>query len=363
MNKKRPFLIFREEVIDDEKKVSWLFLFLFGISLIPVTHAHATESEFKVSIDTILPENQVTPNVKYFDLKMKPSDEQKIVVRLTNHTSEEMNLKVTYNEAKTTSQGIIEYSKNKELKMNSPSDILFTNIIEGPEKVSLKPNEVKDINFTLKVPEREFDGFILGGIEFIEEVETSNDNSALKTQRSYLVGVKLRETDKKLPIELELNQTIVGTKNYKNAILISLSNQNANFIEGISIHGTITKKGDSTILVENNISQARIAPYSTIETPVYLDQMLLDPGKYELKLTVKDQKKIVEEWNQEFKVTKKEAELLKSNQDPFEEYKDYNLLWLIILLFIVGLGIFLIWLNKDKFLKNKKGKGKKNDKK
>ncbi len=344
-----------------KKKVILLVLFLLSLGF--TTMVHAEDSEFKVSVEPLLPKNQITQDVKYFDLRMKPSEEQKITMRLTNHTSEQVVLKVVYSPAKTTSQGVIEYSENKDLIIDSPSEYLFNHIIKGPKNITLKSKEIKDIEFILQMPDKEFDGFIAGGVEFIQEVETAEDSSALKTQRSYLVGFKLSETDKKLPIDLELNQTVVGTKNYKNAIIINLANQNANYVEDLTIQAIVSKKEESTILLETNMEQVRIAPYSVLETPIYLDKNLLDPGDYQIKLTTKDKNKFKKEWTQEFKVTKKDAELFKENQKLWEDAPQSKGLWLLILVASISIIGIIIWFKKEALLKKKKVKGTKHVKK
>lgn len=341
-----------------QKKITFLFIFI--ISLIFTIQVCSADSDLKISVDSILPTNQITQNVNYFDLRMEPSQKQKIYIRVTNHSSEKVALKVVYSPAKTTSQGVIEYSENEDLTIESPSEYLFNNIIKGPKKISLKPKEIKNIEFDLKMPNEEFDGFIAGGIEFIQAVEPTNDTNTLRTQKSYLVGFKLSETDKKLPIDLSLKQTVVGTKNYKNAILVSLVNKNASYIEELTIQSTISKKEDSTILLESRIEQVRMAPHSVLEIPIYLDNILLDPDNYKIDLMIKDKKEFKKTWTQEFKVTKRDAELLKDNQKLMEDKSNTKLLWLIIL---ISSTITFMYLRKNSLLKNKKVKDKKNDKK
>lgn len=324
---------------------------------------YAKDSELKISVEPLLPPNQITQGVKYFDLRLKPSEEQQVTVQITNHSSEEIALKIVYSEAKTTSQGVIEYSENKNLKINAPTDFLFTNIIKGPKNIKLKPKEVKDVIFNLKMPDQEFDGFIAGGIEFIQTVEKADETSSLKTQRSYLIGLRVSETEKILPIDLELNQTIVGTKNYKNAILIDLANQNAKYVEELTIQAVVFKKDDPTILLETKMNQVRIAPYSVLEVPIYLENDLLDPGDYQVKLTAKDKNKFEKEWIQDFKVTKKDAELLKENKKLLEETPQLTLLWSFITIgLIIVVGSFF-GVKKRGSLKKKRVRGKNNVKK
>lgn len=338
-----------------------LLICFFLLLFCSFSRAYSDESEFAISVDAILPENQLTPGVKYFDLRMEPSKEQKVLITLTNHTNEKVDLKVVYSNAKTTSQGVIEYSENKNLKIESPEEYLFTNIVSGPSEIFLDAEEEKNIELTLKMPEKEYDGFIAGGIEFIKGIE-KEDTSTIQAQRSYLVGMRLSETDVKLPISLDLNETIVGMKNYKSAILVSLVNKNARYIEDLTINAVVTKENESTILLETELTQIRIAPYSVLEVPIYLKESLLDVGDYQLKLTAKDEEGFNKEWDQSFRVTKRDLELFKENQELWDGKKETFLLKSLflysILLLVIIILIIVFFVKKDKLYKKIKVKGK-----
>lgn len=316
-----------------------------------------------------MPENQLTPEVKYFDLRMSPSGKQTVSIKLTNHTSKKMTIKVVYSEAKTTSQGVIEYSKNNDLKSNSPSEYLFPNLVSGPDSLIIEPNEIKIVDFILKMPKKKFDGVVVGGIEFIQELENvDTKKSSLRAQHSHLIGFRLSESDKKLPIDLMLDQTIVGTNNYKNAILISLVNLNANLVENLSIHAKISKKNEQSVLFNTEMKSIRIAPYSVLETPIYIDNTLLDLGDYEIKLIVENTETYHKEWTQEFKVVKKDVELLKDNDElwkaPGKKWLLYKIGFGIVVLLIISMTVAITWLNRKANVKKiKKAKGKKNDNK
>lgn len=344
------------------KKIVITSLFLLGFLTCYNNYALAEELETQLIVEPILPENQLNRSVKYFDLRMSPSDQQKIQIKLTNQSSKKLDLGVSYSEAKTTSQGIIEYSQNKELRLNAPADEMFTNIVSGPNQITLSSNETKTIELMLKMPEKEFNGFVAGGVEFTQKVDESKTKSSLMTQRSYLVGILLSETDDVLPIDLSLEQTIVGTKNYKNAILIAIQNNNGNYVENLSINADILKKGDQSIVLHNKLDQVRMAPYSILETPVYTDDTLLDPGDYEIRLTVDSPNEFHKEWVQEFKVSKKDAELLKENHDLWKTEKEWNPIWIVVLLvglvLLLGIGIMIV-LKKNKNMKKRKTKNKK----
>lgn len=345
------------QILRGKKK---LLLYFFLLLFCSFSSVYSSESEFLISVDAILPENQKTSGVNYFDLKMEASEEQKVIIKLTNHSSEEVKLKVIYSEAKTTSQGVIEYSENNSLKTYSPPELLFPNVINGPEKIKISAKETKEVEFMIRMPEKKYDGFIAGGVEFVQGIEKAEDKGSLHTQRSYLVGFRISETDESLPIDLDLNQTTVGIQNYKNAILIPVVNKNGNYVEELSIHGTVMKKNSKQVVLETKLEQGRMAPYSIMETPIYLDETLLDEGEYELKLVTKARGDYQKEWNQAFKVTKKDVELFKSNQDLWNDNHEnaffMTILVVMISIFIAVPSVILVIINKDKVQKKLKDK-------
>lgn len=348
------------------KQILFWWLLFIGVCL--GIKVNAGDSEFNVSIEPVLPDNQVTPTVNYFDLRMSPSQEQQVTINLTNHATEKAIFKVTYSEAKTTSQGVIEYSENEELEVNIPEEQLFTHVISGPEKVELNPKESQEIILTVKMPKTEFDGYIAGGIEFTQELVKEESYSALTAKKSYLIGMRISETDTKLPVDLELKQTSVGIKHYKEAILLSLTNKNGNYVENLKVEANISKKGEQEILFKTNMTQMRMAPYSTLELPIYLDESLMEPGQYTIDLVADGQESYHKEWYQEFKVTQKEVELLKKNQALWQKEKESLpiskvLGYLLASFLIISLGV-ISYLKKDVILKNKKHKKvRKNEKK
>lgn len=64
------------------------------------------------------PENQITADSGYFDLMMEPSQQQTLLVTITNPGEEEITVNLALNGAKTNRTGVIEYA-NSELENDS----------------------------------------------------------------------------------------------------------------------------------------------------------------------------------------------------------------------------------------------------
>lgn len=342
------------------KKRLLFFFIAFLLSSVGEINVLGMEFESPVLIETILPDNQQDKSVEYFDLKMQPSEKQLVKIKVSNQNDKSINLKLVYSNAKTTSEGVIEYSENKDLKLNTPVGYSFEELISGPSKITVPGHETLEIEFLISMPDTVFQGAIAGGIEFIQEVE-KDQKSSLLTQRSYLVGFKLTETDNLMPTSIELGTSIVGTKNYKSAIIIPLENLNASYVEELSVSATIIAADSTTVVIEEKKNQMRMAPLSILEYPIYLEQTLLEIGDYELVVQAEARDGFKKEWSQSFEVTQKDSELIKSNSDLWENTTKSNSLrnFFFLVLFITLVTLLIIVFIKKRGEKNGKKKNKK----
>ncbi|WP_317914836.1 WxL protein peptidoglycan domain-containing protein, partial [Carnobacterium maltaromaticum] len=70
-----------------KKKVAFLcFIFIGLVSIIPQVNA----SQLKFSVEPVIPENQKDTSHSYFDLMMKPSEQQTLKVHMRNDTDNEV---------------------------------------------------------------------------------------------------------------------------------------------------------------------------------------------------------------------------------------------------------------------------------
>ena len=323
----------------------------------------ADESQMPVVIKTILPDNQINKEVEYFDLKMTPLAKQKVKIQVSNMTEEPINFKLRYSNAKTTSNGVIEYSENGELKLNTPVGYSFTEILSGPDDLNVPAKKTEEVEFLISMPEKIYDGSIAGGVEFIQETSKSEEG-ALVAQRSYLVGFKMSETETKVATSIDLGKTFVGTKNYKSAIVVPLINLNGEYIEELSVSTEIMQKDDKTIVMKDDKQMMRMAPFSILEFPIYFEETIHDVGEYVIKVKIEAEKDFKKEWEQSFNVTKKDYALMNEYQQlwhkDIEKSSKRKVFFLVVITIVTLLVSSLIVL---KYISNKKVKGDKNGKK
>jgi hypothetical protein len=296
------------------------------------------------SVKANIPENQINKKLTYFDLKMGPGATQTISLTLTNNSIEEKEIVIEPNSAITNQNGVIDYSKHKQKKDNSLL-YSFTELITPKQTVKLKGKEEKDVLFTIQMPLESYDGVILGGF-YIYELHQSvhkkdSEHVKINNEFSYIIGVKLTETDKSVSPELKLNKVQAGLMNYRTVVTANLQNIKPVIINNLDIDAQITKEGKKEVLHQTKKNHLSMAPNSNFDFPINWENQKLKPGKYHLYLTATDGKQTWK-FDKMFEIKGDVAEKL--NKTAIEVEKDYTLIFIGLAVIIVSLILFIILL-------------------
>ncbi|PFJ08956.1 cell wall protein [Bacillus cereus] len=309
------------------------------------------------SVKANIPENQINKKLTYFDLRMKPGAKQTISLTVQNTSTEEIELMIEPNTAITNQNGVIDYSKH-EHKKDSSLQYPFSELISPKQKVLLKGKEQKEVPFTIQMPQDSFDGMILGGFyiyKISKDDETQENTKAqIKNEFSYVIGVKLTETDVSVQPNLTLNHVQAGLMNYRTVVTANLQNTAATIVNNLEVNAKITKEGQKEVLHETTSSKLSMAPNSNFDFPINWDNKSLKPGKYHLYITAKDANQTWK-FDKMFEISGKEAK--KINKTAVEVEKDYTWLFLGIGALILVIIIIIIILLKKK----KRGKSNEDD--
>lgn len=304
-----------------------------------------TNKGLSFSYENVIPKNQISDK-DYFELKVKPGDKQTLVTKVTNETNKKIIVQVKLSNATTSSAGIINYGPNKEEQVGK-NIISITDIVDSPTQIKLKPKETKKIEFKLKVPKKEFDGIILGGIQLKELEEEKKDKSkegaSLKNEYSYIYSLSLRENDKKIKPEFTSSGAM-----YEQGAYVILNNEKPIIASKVNVETILMKKDSDAVLQDFKVVDYRFAPNSVLTLPLEGTEEL-PLGDYQTKTTVSmdDQKW---EFSGKFKVTKKNQKKNDTFIDESPSEKRVN--WLLIVILLVSFvgtitGIFL-FLNRKK---------------
>lgn len=347
-----------------KKRNTVLLIGLFYIvSMIVMTEkTYATEAIATPYTYTVVkPENQ-DGDVGYFNLRMVPGKKQKIHIELKNDVDQEVTVGVEISQAKTNSNGVIEFGPSP-IKDDPSLKFDLKKIVTGPTKVVLPPNQKEVLELMIDMPETSYDGILTGGIHLKviptkeEEVEKKKQKGVIN-EYAYLIGLVLKETDTPIKPELELNEVYPGLSNYRNAIFINYSNIQPDFVNDMDVEAQIMKEGSNEILYETKKIKMRMAPNSMIDFPILMNSEKMEPGEYNTHVLVSNQEKKWE-WTKKFTITKEEAD--KYNAQDVTLIQERGIDWGLIALIVGGfvaafVVIFLIAraINKRKQKKRKK---------
>lgn len=334
------------------KKIKYVFTIIV-LSLLWIPSLAEATGEMSYSVKANIPENQVDKSKTYFDLRMNPGQKQTISLMLTNTSEEETRISIATNRATTNRNGVIDYSKTEEV-VDDSLRYNFTELIEGPESVTLAPNEEKNVEYTIQMPEESFDGIILGGFYLHKETtgNTQEDEGVqIKNDFSYVIGVRLSENDKTIEPKLLVNQITPGLENYRTVVNVNLQNPEPRILSGVTVDAQVRKVGSQTILHQTIKENQSFAPNSNYDFPISWDNQELKPGKYQLSLEATDQEGNKWQFDKEFDIASDVKEINKEAVEIVKEtpiwYYVVGILLLVVLVIALTLAVNY-WLQKRK---------------
>lgn len=328
------------------KKSLFVSVVLLVVGFLTMQKGYASENSFSVS--PLDPRTNL-PQGSFYDLNVQPGETQVIKIRLINSEAQEVKVHVGLNNGTTNNNGITSYLDNKthDSTLKVPFSSLATisnDIIAIPGKGNI------DVPITLRVPDKAFDGQILGGIRVTlsEPSESQKKNkddlkAAVTTHIAYTIGVVLHEKEQLPDPEMHLLSVQPEQRNSHNFISATLRNAAPRIIKKLTAESQIYKKGSDKVLYSAFNNDMRMAPNSHFNFGISLQNQALEAGDYLLKIKGKADGKPYE-FSKAFTITAKEADEGNEIALYTEKPKSNNLLlWFIILLLIFLLLIFFVF--------------------
>lgn len=331
-------------------------------------------AELNFGIKAILPDNQIDKASSFFDLRMKPGEEQTVEVEVTNVIDKEIELHTFVSAAGTNVNGVIDYPQpiaetkyDESLKYPLPTLVSLEETIKVPAKATIK------VPVTIKMPSESYDGMIVGGISFYQKEEEDDQEKqtsgmGVKNKFMYRLGVKLIETDTAVEPDLKLLGVKAGQVNYRNAVMANLQNPEAEVLNGLKLEAQVFQKGSDTPIFTAGKDNMKVAPNSNFEYPVYLGKKAFKAGKYTLKLVATADNDKKWEFSKDFEITQKEAEKYNEESSVQLDYETDWIKWAIIggvalLVVIIVIVVLVVVLKKRKKARRKATLRTKHDKK
>lgn len=318
-----------------KKRLVWLSfisLILWCVGQRMTLRAHAEEG-IGFSYYNKTPKNQVSEG-SYFDLLVKPKGQQTLVTEIRNESTETITITISISDSKTTGTGVIEYGPSQLINTKNLVYKL-SDILTGPSEVKLKKGEVKEVKFNLNVPEKSFEGVILGGIQLEKTTKKSENEGAdtIRNKYAYAFSVSLRENDQKLPYRLNSERVTYLTNEELGQVAVSVSNDSQEIVKEMTLSTVITAEESDEVIAESLTDKMKMAPMSVMDYLIEFPNA--EPGRYlvKTKAVAGDQ-----EWNWEtkFDLTKEEIEAPKVVKKTPKKVNYLGIMTLIVTI-IVGL--------------------------
>lgn len=314
------------------------------LSTTNIVKAESNSAGFYVSAE--LPANQIDKNVSYFDLKMKPSQEQTVKVKIFNSKDEDMDVSIYAANASSNANGLIEYTQ-KDIQDDSLK-YPFESIAEPEEDMITVPaGGSKVTKIKLKMPKKEYDGIVLGGLVFKEKTEKdkkdkvpSDEALSINNVLSYALAVKLSENDNYEDINLDLTDVEAQVVNYEPVVTHYIKNDAAALSTKMSMTISVADVDTGKTVATSENDNVSIAPDSVMPYSLKLKDTELKEGNYVSKVSIiyKNNKGKDEtvEFEKEFSVS---AEHAKAAND-YNSVQETMPVWAKII--IAGIAILIV---------------------
>ncbi|HGC5945329.1 DUF916 and DUF3324 domain-containing protein [Enterococcus faecalis] len=323
-------------------------------------------SSVDYSVQAVPSEYQQNKDVTYFDLRIKPKENRKLFVDVKNSSDQSIRIDTFVDKATTNSNGVVEYKNSSKFKSCNLKYDISEIVIPETTNIILAAHETRRVGYNIKMPNNDFDGQIVGGINFIqnnprigENDSNNSSNMAIKNQYAYTISVVLHGEKELHKNDVDLGQIKANQINGRNSIQVPIHNKTAAFLNKVQVEALVRDANNQSIIYKDKKSGGQIAPNSVYNFELNTNLEKLKPGNYiaVLKLISKEQRW---KFEQEFSIKASESEKLNKNaiiKKKNNPVKYIMLGTIMILLFIIMISYIIFKKNKkikelDKQLKN-----------
>lgn len=264
-----------------------LALLVLAVAALPLpalAAASNTAADIGFYVRAIIPENQIDTTLSYFDLHMQPGDTQRLEVEVVNESAEAITVGLDAVSASTNRNGVIDY-KTPDIR-DETLKIPFSSIAALDEPaITLAPGETKTVGVTLRMPETLFDGVVLGGLVLTKApkaaAEGSGDTIAIQNVYSYVIGVKLSETEAAVTPSFQLLSVEAELMNNQAVYMHYIRNSEAAIVKNMALNVDIYRDGESEPVLTVSKTGVDMAPNSVMPLAATLGEgQALEAGDY-----------------------------------------------------------------------------------
>nr|WP_137625411.1 DUF916 and DUF3324 domain-containing protein [Lactiplantibacillus pingfangensis] len=323
------------------------------VALAANTSKSSQSNQIGFSVSAKIPDNQLNKKNSFFDLKMNKGQDETLQTTIYNVTNQDIKVQTAIHTAYTNGNGAIEYvTPAKSFDQSLTYKMTDLTKLQGSKTVTVPANGSTVVSAQVQMPNKDFNGVILGGWYFkrVDQKVTSNVKGSMnvKNQYSYVIGLKYTMGTVPDPA-LKLSKVTAGMTNYHRGIFPYIRNTSAVIVPNLTMNTTITSKNTGKVVKTAKKSNVQLAPNSVYRYPMLLGKTKLQAGKYHIKMVVKNTE---HRWvfEKDFTITAKAA---KTYNDKSVDNSGINVIWFVVfgalgMLIIVLLGLWLFFFIKKR---------------
>jgi len=316
-------------------------ILMIALVVMPYNVSAAAQNEAGFYVSAMIPSNQIENGLSYFDLRMEPEQVQKLEVEIVNESDTQIKVKAEAVSASTNRNGIIDY-KTPDIRDKSLI-YPFTSVakVETPD-IAIPPNSTKTAVITLIMPEKYYDGVILGGLVFTrqDEVKTGDEFVTVNNIFSYVIGVKLSETDTALSPNFEVTEIVPKVINYQPVFLHGVRNTEPVIIKGMNVD-IYVKDLNGKVHAQINKVDIDMAPNSVMPLRVEPIEGKIAPGKYISEIQIEYNGETYS-YGDEFYISGVSAKETNSSAVKVTSVTENDSTYIIMLGFILALFVIIV---------------------
>ncbi|GKQ43205.1 cell surface protein [Companilactobacillus sp. RD055328] len=331
-------------------KLKYFIPLAFLILLIPSNISHADNKNSGFSVTPIINDQQRDKNITtYFDLLLKPQEEASVTLAIHNKSSKEETFVVEANQSTSSNSGAIDYG---QFKKTNKLDKTFESIVDNrTQEVKIPAESSKDVTVKVKMPEKEFEGILLGGLHvYVKDADKNIDESAQITNTfAYNIAVVLRNNENTPKSNFTLTDVKAKSNHHYPSFDYVLNNESNKIESGLDITAKIYKKSNNELFLSDSSKDLKMAPNSKMVYTTKSVEKYLKSGEYVLKLVVKNDDDTYK-LSKNFTISDKQAEKIndESNISRFNFDWKYIALFIIIILLISVVAYLIVKLKRAK---------------
>lgn len=280
-----------------------------------------------------------------------PGQEVELKLMVINSEKEKRTFLYRVNTAYTSNSGEIGYDDSK---VSDSALKIQTRDLATPKQSTFQvpANTTATITFKMKIPEKSFKGYLMGGVNVAPYKEKAkgtvgSNGTLIQNKFSYSIPIQIHQKnaeseDAKYSVTAVRPSVIIGSEK-TSGVKANVHNSTNSYAGSLDSKAVVTKKGDKNFKITQSASNQSIAPTSNYDYSISWGKKALQSGNYHLKLTYKT-KGGLKGWviNKDFTITNNQAAKYNKLAGRKPNYMWlYILLGILALAIILGLGIYL----------------------